>query len=663
MLAADRALRSAASWGMAASAIVYAILHVVLLAGLVNFGRVAGGYPLQALAIAVYGLVTLVGLAVAMLSSARARRPIDRLLALLLPAPLLAVSLAGAFFGTEVLGGVGLSTEYRPYLNDDGAFAWLNVMMAVWIVALALAANWRALLVGAMAAHGLALWVNPGLMVSMPPTFVMGIPPDMLPLLAVPGLYLAGAVALGWRATAGRIPVVPIVFLALVVAVLTLGNLASALYWALVLCLPILAWRLRRWSSSGEGPGNLTMAGAGLAMLAVVAAMFWSYVGPASGMGDSSLPQGGQRMGWLGKTVPEGAYGLPGDVLQVLKQGYPWLLVAAGLIWLASAVRRVWQAGIRRMVAAAGLPGGLVMLGFAMLFQALPLPLMLIYPLPVQGLAGALVGALGQRGLLSLTYLEFPALALGLLGLSAMLRHGPSRTRDWLAFGAVLLALAAAGVLTAGLVAGTLQNLELQRLLTLPEYRDAAQLRLALSLPVNAAMALLGWVVFAAALQALRKQGSAMHLPAPALWRGLVATGGVAIVAVIAFWQVTAMPVAETYPKDSATEVPTNAPVIIQFTPGDRNWGPGISARYADTGERVIQGHSGGSRGGGSWFAPKDGWRPNSRVEVQVCCGPFSRSYRFSFTTGAGPSADVPAPPGPGPAPTPPRPALSPGKP
>ncbi|MDP2744127.1 MAG: hypothetical protein Q8P00_03560 [Dehalococcoidia bacterium] len=656
-------------WGAAIVGIAYGLLHLLLLGALVTFGQRAGGYPLNPLAILVYGMPAAAGTVLALWRTVQRRgeaTPV-RLLPLLVLAIFLAPSLAGVFFATERLPGdplsqFGLHTSYPPYLDDDGAFAWRNAMLAIWMVALALAANWRGLLVGAMAAQGLALWLNPGLIVMLPAAFAWGVHPELLPLLVVPVLYVAGAVALGWRGRRiGRVPIWPVGLIVLVLAVLTLGNLASVFYWVLIFSLPVLAWRLHRWAASEGPPGGMAVAGAGLALLAVVSTLSWPYLGPGGGMGDNYLPREGQAMGWIGKTVPEGAYSPAGDVLQILKLAYPWLLAAAGAAWLSSTVRLALGHGVRATVRAAGSSSGLVALAFAMLFQVSPFALIAVYPLPVYGFASALPRILGESGLSQLLYVGYTALALGLLGLAAALRRSQPQNRGWLAFGAMALALAAASILSAGMVAGTLQSLEAQQQFTLPEYRQAAQLRLALSLPVNAAMAALGWGVVVSGLRAVRRPGTGSGLSSPALRRGLAAAAGIAVLAAFAFWQFTAMPVAETYPQDGATDVPTNAPVIIQLTPGERNWGPGISARYADTGERVVPGTSGGFRGGGSWFAPKDGWRPNSRVEVQVCCGPFTRSYRFSFTTGTGPSPDVPAPPGPTPAPTPARPALSSG--
>ncbi|MDP2744526.1 MAG: hypothetical protein Q8P00_05615, partial [Dehalococcoidia bacterium] len=562
MLAGDRLLKSAAFWGTATSAIIFGLMHVLLLASLLTFGLVAGGYPLQTLAIAVFGSVTIISLGLAVWLSARGRTPVDRILPLLLVIPFLATSLAGAFFSTEVLGGVGLSTEYRPYLDDDGVFAWRNAMLAIWVVALALAANWRGLLVGAMAAQGLALWLNPGLAVTLPAAVLLyrGVSPDLLPLLAVPILYVFGAVALGWRGGhIGRVPVVPIALIAIALAVLALGNLVSVLYWALILSLPVLAWRLRRWAAGEGPPGGMAAAGAGLALIAAVTALSWPYLGPGGGMGDNYLPLEGQTMGWIGKTVPERAYGLPGDALQMLKLSYPWLLVAVGLAWAASGIQPVRRLGTRGAIRAVGFSGGLVVLGFAMLFQIMQFTLMLGVPLPVHGFAGALPGMLGEQGLSQVLYLGCSALALGLLGLEAALRRSSGRMWGWLAFGATSLALLAAASLSVGLLAGTLQNLELQRQLTLLEYRQAAQLRLALSLPLNAAMAALGWVVFVSGLRAVRGPGTGSRLSSSALRRGLAATAGIAILATFAFWQFTAMPVAETYPQDGATDVPTNA--------------------------------------------------------------------------------------------------------
>jgi len=218
---------------------------------------------------------------------------------------------------------------------------------------------------------------------------------------------------------------------------------------------------------------------------------------------------------------------------------------------------------------------------------------------------------------------------------------------------ATLLALGAALILTAGLWAGTVQSLRAQRLFTLPEYRQAAQWRLALSLPVNAALALLGWAVVAAGRRALTTAGGPAALSPAALRRGLALAGGLAVVGACAFWQLTAMPVADTSPRDGAMGVPTNAPIVVRLQPGLRNWGPGINATYADTGA-YIRGTSGGAVDGTAFFMPEGGWRPLARVNVRVSSPSGHRNFEFSFTTAAGPAPGM-TPPGPLPMPTAPR--------
>ena len=47
-----RRLEGLAWWGAVASIVIYPLLHLLLVAALVTFGQRAGGYPLQALAIA-----------------------------------------------------------------------------------------------------------------------------------------------------------------------------------------------------------------------------------------------------------------------------------------------------------------------------------------------------------------------------------------------------------------------------------------------------------------------------------------------------------------------------------------------------------------------------------------------------------------------------------
>ena len=181
---------------------------------------------------------------------------------------------------------------------------------------------------------------------------------------------------------------------------------------------------------------------------------------------------------------------------------------------------------------------------------------------------------------------------------------------------ATLLALGAALILTAGLWAGTVQSLRAQRLFTLPEYRQAA-------------------------------------LSPAALRRGLALAGGLAVVGACAFWQLTAMPVADTSPRDGAMGVPTNAPIVVRLQPGLRNWGPGINATYADTGA-YIRGTSGGAVDGTAFFMPEGGWRPLARVNVRVSSPSGHRNFEFSFTTAAGPAPGM-TPLGPLPMSTAPR--------
>ncbi|HEY3110571.1 MAG TPA: hypothetical protein VGL23_17565, partial [Chloroflexota bacterium] len=130
----------------------------------VVFGQRAGGYPLEPLGIAAYGLLAAVGTALALRAAARARPAADRLRPLLALAPLLAAALIAAFFATRSLGGPDSAAAFAPYdVDDDGQSAWLNAGLALWVAAVALAARWRGLLVGGMAGHGLALALNPGL--------------------------------------------------------------------------------------------------------------------------------------------------------------------------------------------------------------------------------------------------------------------------------------------------------------------------------------------------------------------------------------------------------------------------------------------------------------------------------------------------------------------
>jgi len=666
-------------WGAVASVVIYPLLHLLLVAALVTFGQRAGGYPPQALAIAVYGVLTVVGSGLAIRLALRSQTPEGRLLPLLALAIFLVVALAGAFFATPFLNGLGLRTEYAPYLDDDGAFALLNIGLAMVVVILALVARWRRLLVAALAAQGLALLANPGLIAV---AVRYGLPQDAHGLLALPLLYLGAALALGWRPRA--------VHLAWCAGLLTAGALLSAgllfgfspnlwaalrsgqayigasvprqivvtaAFWPFVLGLPYWAWRLRRWAAGAPaGLGKRwVVAGVGLALVASMALVSWPYLGPAHGLGDNWLPEAGQTLGWINKTVPAGAYGPAGEALAALKTLFPWLVGAAALAWLALAAGRAARLGLRGALRAIGLPGGLALLGLAMLWQVplLPFPFLYVQPPLIHGLAGALPQAIGQDGLTMWASVAYGLLGLSLIGLSAPLRDDQSKRRGWLTFVATLLALGAALILTAGLWAGTVQSLRAQRLLTLPEYRQAAQWRLALSLPVNAALALLGWAVVAAGRRALTTAGGPAALSPAALRRGLVLAGGLAVVGAFAFWQLTAMPVAETSPRDGATGVPTNAPIVVRLRPGLRNWGPGISATYADTGA-YIRGTSGGSAEGTTSFMPEGGWRPLARVNVRVSSPAGRRDVQFSFTTAAGPAPGI-TPPGPLPMPAAPR--------
>ena len=674
-----RRLEGLAWWGAVASIVTYPLLHLLLVAALVTFGQRAGGYPLQALAIAAYGVLAVVGSGLAIHFALRGQAPEGRLLPLLALAVLLVVALAGAFFATPFLNGLGLRTEYAPYLDDDGAFALLNVGLATWVVILALAARWRRLLVAAPAAQGLALLTNPGLIAV---AVRYGLPQDAYALLALPLLYLGAALALGWRPRALHVAWCAGLLAAgaLLSACLLFGfspNLWAALrsgqayigasvprqtvitaaFWPFVLGLPYWAWQLRRWAAGAPaGLGKRWVAaGAGLALVAGMALLSWLYLGPAHGLGDNWLPEAGRTLGWINKTVPTGAYGPAGEALAALKTLFPWPAGATALAWLAVAAGKAACLGLRGVTRAIGFPGGLVLLGLAMLWQGplLPFPILCVQPPLIHGLASALPQAIGQDGLTMWASMAYGLLGLSLIGLSAPLRDDQSKRRGWLTLVATLLALGAALILTAGLWAGTVQSLRAQRLFTLPEYRQAAQWRLALSLPVNAALALLGWAVVAAGRRALTTVDGPAALSPAALRRGLALAGGLAVVGAFAFWQLTAMPVADTSPRDSASDVPTNAPIVVRLRPGLRNWGPGINATYADTGA-YVRGTSGGSAEGTTSFMPEGGWRPLTRVNVCVSSPSGRRNFEFSFTTGAGPAPDM-TPPGPLPMPTAPR--------
>ncbi len=654
------------SWlATAASAALYALLHLVLLGALVTLGQRAGGYPLQVVAGATYGLLVVGSTALAWRWSARATGPADRLVPLLGLVAFLAVALCAAFFATRALATFGLQAAYPPCVDDNAALTLLNVALALWLVALALATRWRGLLVAGMAAQGLALLLNPGVLAI---SASYGLWVEGYVLFALPCLYFGAAIALGWRPSrAGLAAAVGLTaagagLAALLASVLPFARTAlaqephgpgwTAHYLTVtgaayvgVLGLPLWALRLRRWASEGETPGALSAAGVGLALLAGVTAFSWSLLGPGG-----LLPATGQYLGWSGKVVPAGAYGMAGKVLSALRMGYPWLLGVAILTWLGGALASLRCRGAQQAVSSAGTPAWLVALGFGMLFQG-PVPLaFLAQQLPVQGFAGALPALLGASGLAALGQVVFTLHGLALFWSAAQLRVSSARWRPWCTFGATILALAAALVLTAALPAGLMQGLALQRSLTLPQYRQAAQVRLALSLPVNAALAALGWLTWVRALRAVSAPGGPAALPRRTLQRGLVAVVGVAILGGAAFWQLTALPIAETWPPDGAVGVPTNASLVVRLRPGERNWGPGISATYADTGEYVM-GTTGGWFGGETWFTPSGGWRPQARVKVRVS-GLVSRPYEFSFATGSGASADVVLPPGPGAVPT-----------
>ncbi len=655
------------SWlAVAASAALYALLHLVLLGALVTFGQRAGGYPLQVVALCTYALLVLGGSTLAWRWSVRAMPGADRLVPLLGLAVFLAMALCAAFFATRALASFGLRAAYPPYVDDAAILTLMSVALALWVVALALATRWRGLLLAGMAAQGMALLLDPGVLAI---SAGYGLWAEGYVLFALPALYLGAAMALGWRPsrkglaaaaglTAAGVALATLLARALPFARVALaqephGTTWLALYvivtgaaYVGVLGLPFWAWRLRRWAAEGERPGATGAVGAGLALVAGVSMFSWNLLGPGG-----VLPAAGQYLGWSGKTVPEGAYGVAGELLAALKVGYPWLVGAAALLWLGSALARLRRLGVWRAAASAGLPAWLVALGFGMLFQG-PVPLaFLAQPLPVQGFAGfVLPTLLGGRGLGALSQVAFTLHGVALLWLGAQLSGSSARWRPWCTFGAMLLALAAALVLTAGLPAGVTQGVALQRGLTLQEFRHAAQLRLALSLAANAILAVLGWVTWMRALRALITPGGPAALSARAMRGGLVAVVGMAAVGGMAFWQLTGLPIAQTWPPDGAMEVPTNASLVVRLRPGERNWGPGISAAYTDTGEYVM-GTTGGGLEGETWFTPANGWRAQTRVKVRVS-GPASRVYEFSFTTGNGPSADVVLPPGPGPVPT-----------
>lgn len=295
----------------------------------------------------------------------------------------------------------------------------------------------------------------------------------------------------------------------------------------------------------------------------------------------------------------------------MVRQGYPWLLGAAAILWLGnlverrrSATRQEWR----------GLPPS------------------------------------WERPLQLLVEAGCPLLGLALLGVAARLRESTQR-QAWLTLAGLLLALAAALVLTVGLAAGTVQNLRTQASLTLPEFRQTARLQLVLSLPVNGALTLLGWATAARGLRALTTPGGPATLPRVVRWRACALTAAVAVVAGLALWRLTVLPVSGTSPADGAIGIPTNAPIVVWLRGGGHNWLPGITATDAETGQ-YVRGSGGGTGDGGAWFMPEGGWRPNARIHVRICCGPFTRSYDLTFTTANGPSLEVTPLPGPTPKPT-----------
>jgi hypothetical protein len=650
----------------AAAAALYASLHLLLVAALAAFGQRVGGYPLHSVGIVAYAALAAAGAAVSLRAAARGGSVAGRLAPVLALAPLLASALAGAFFATGTLGGIGPPVGYAPYaLDEDGQSSWLHAGVGLWVVAVALTARWRGLLVAAMGGQGLALALNPGLV----GTLRWGFHPDHWPLLALLALYLGGAVALGWRPRPVHLLAAAAGLLAAAVAVAALGMLvvfpefrdgaarspamAAELPWRLLvtgallaaaLGSPLAAWRLRRWASAGIPPAPLAAAGAGLALVGGVALLSWHYLVP--GASDNFLPAPGRTMGWIGKTVAADAYGAPGEALFALAAAFPWLAGAAGLVWLAALLTALARARPRPTLSL-----GLAALGYGALLQS-PVSFLFAFhgpsPPPVRGLAMAL--AAEERGLQSALIFGLPLLGLSLLGAGAALRGPAGRQRGWLVLAGTVLALVAAATLSGGLVAGTLQELEFQGRLTADEQREAARLRLALSLVVNGAFAVVGWAVVAGGIRALREPPPA-GLPPAAIRRGAAGAAAGLATAGLTFWWLTAMPIAETRPAHGATGVPTNHPLVVRLAPGERNWGPGMCARYAG-GDRCVGGASMGYAGGVS-FVPDGGWRPNARVEVRVCCGPFTRGYAFSFTTGDGPAADVPTPPGPARAPAP----------
>jgi hypothetical protein len=289
------------------------------------------------------------------------------------------------------------------------------------------------------------------------------------------------------------------------------------------------------------------------------------------------------------------------------------------------------------------LGGGLAALGLATLLQS---PFVFFFlprtgiP-PVYGMALAL--ARGEEGLGGVLLFGLPLLGLVLLGLAAAMAEPAGRRRGWLVLAATLLAALAAALLSGGMVAGTVWQLDLRRGLDSPGSRVALDRGLGLSLVANGTFAAIGWAVALAGARALRRPGPGRMTPA-ALGRALAATAGGLAVAAAVFWWLTALPLGETLPRDGASGVPTNHPIVVRLV-GELSWSPGICARYEGT-EGCLPGRSGGLPGA-VLFAPEGGWRARSRVEVRVCCGPWTRSRWFAFTTGDGVSAEVPRGPGP----------------
>lgn len=645
-------LAKSAWLAVAVGIVTYTLLHVTLVVALLAFGLRAGGFPLQVVALGGHATATLVG-AVLVANLVRQRRFGPSELALSLAVAFyLSVSLAGAFLATATLNWFDLRTEFPPYLDDDGAFAWSNLMLALVVAAVSLATGWRGLLVGCMAGQGLALLLNPGF---LPPVVIAGLPDlfggglnsDWQPFLGLPLVYAGTALALGWQPQAK-----PKAVLCAALALLLLAALAPAAASAVVLLatpagLPLAAWRLRGWTAANGQPSRHAAAGAALVLLTGIAALSWRYLGLGDGGGDNYLPRAGQYMGWIGKTVPVDAYGLAGEALTALRTAYPWLLGLAGVVWAADAGRALTS---RQPFTPAGgwLPRATIVLAAGMIVQVPWLfygsgPWMLFGVPVVRGMAASIPMVLGEEQLSEAV--AFFCLFLGfamLAGVASL--HRAARWRPWLALALVYLTLTAAVVLSLGSVAGTIQELRLHSQLDMPEFQQQVRLRLALSLALNAGLSLLGGVVAAGWLRRLAEQRGRWALPRKRLVGSAFAALGVLPIAGALFWHLTAMPVAETYPVAGATGVPLNAPVIVRLEPGQRNWAPGVSASYPD-GAKPVQGYGGGSAPGVTYFVPAEGWHPNTRVDVKVVGPSFTRNYTFSFVTGDAPSTDVPGRP------------------